>query len=172
MKTLHNHNLSERACFILVLICSLVLTTSAMSGDTLVSSTTEAERIELAVGKSLTLRSGQAAKRVSIAQPEIADFILISPKEIYITGKSVGATNLTLWQDGKVVSVYDLEVGYDIAGLKQKLASMLPDEKDMQVFSTGNSITLSGQNLQHRQPFAGNFPGRGLCPKGQRAQPA
>ncbi len=145
MKTLHNRITIERACFILVLICSIMFASAVIGDETLVSTTTQSERIELAVGKSVTLRSGQAAKRVSIAQPEIADFILISPKEIYITGKSVGATNLTLWQDSKVISVYDLEVGYDIAGLKQRLSAMLPDEKDMQVFSTGNSITLSGR---------------------------
>jgi pilus assembly protein CpaC len=130
---------------IVALLSGFLLAGAVMSDESLVSSTTQSERIEIAVGKSVTLRSAQAVKRVSIAQPEIADFILISPKEIYLTGKSVGATNLTLWQDSKVVAVYDLEIGYDISGLKQKLAALLPDEKEMQVFSTGNSITLSGR---------------------------
>lgn len=131
--------------FILVLISSFLFASAVMGDDTIVLATTQSERIELAVGKSVTLRSNQAVKRVSIGGPEIADFVLISPKEIYITGKAAGATNLTLWQDSKVISVYDLEVGYDISGLKQKIAAMLPNEKDVQVFSTGTSITLSGR---------------------------
>jgi len=92
MKKLHNRITIERACFILVLICSIMFASAVIGDETLVSTTTQSERIELAVGKSVTLRSSQAVKRVSIAQPEIADFILISPKEIYITGKTVGAT--------------------------------------------------------------------------------
>jgi pilus assembly protein CpaC len=144
MKTVRTIACKKILC-ILMLLSGFMLAGTAMGDESLVSSTTQSERIEIAVGKSVTLRSAQAVKRVSIAQPEIADFILISPKEIYITGKSVGATNLTLWQDSKVVAVYDLEIGYDISGLKQKLAGLLPDEKDMQVFSTGNSITLSGR---------------------------
>ena len=80
-----------------------------------------------------------------MADPEIADFILISPREIYLTGKSPGATNLTLWQNKKVMSIYDLEVSYDVSALKQKLNLILPNEKDLTVFAAGNSITLSGR---------------------------
>jgi len=144
MKTVSKFT-SAQVFFILVLISSFLFASAVIGDDTIVLATTQSERIELAVGKSLTLRSNQAVKRVSIGGPEIADFVLISPKEIYITGKAAGATNLTLWQDSKVISVYDLEVGYDISGLKQKLAAMLPDEKGIHVFSTGNSITLSGR---------------------------
>ena len=145
MNTLRNNLIGEKACFILVLVITVLFTSAAFGEDKLISSAKQSERIALAVGKSLSLKSTQPVKRVSIAEPEIADFVLISPNEIYITGKATGVTNLTLWQDSKVISVYDLDVSYDMSGLKQTLAALLPDEKDMQVFSTGNSITLSGR---------------------------
>jgi pilus assembly protein CpaC len=103
------------------------------------------KKLELVVGKSLLLRSPDKVKRVSIAAPEVADLTLISPYEIYITGKAAGTTNLTLWQNKQVRSIYDLEVSYDISLLKQKLHEILPDETQLRVIATHDSITLSGK---------------------------
>ncbi len=128
----------------------IVLVMNAAAGVTFAANTSiietnQPEKLELVVGKSVTMKSPQSVKRVSIGDPEIADFILISPNEIYLTGKSSGTTNLTLWQNKKVMSIYDLEVSYDISALKQKLNLILPNEKDLTVFATGESITLSGR---------------------------
>ena len=59
--------------------------------------TQTAKRISLQVGKSIVLKSEEPVKRISIADPAVADFVLISPNEIYITGKGAGVTNMTLW---------------------------------------------------------------------------
>ena len=115
------------------------------AGDTLIQEIYEAKRLELVSGKSMILRSNSAIKRVSIADPEIADFLLLSAKEIYIKGKSAGATNLTLWHDQSGVAVYDLEVVYDLSRLKQQLHDILPGERDLRVVSTNDTITLSGK---------------------------
>lgn len=101
--------------------------------------------IQLSSGKSIVLKSNTPIKRVSVANPEVADFILLSPREIYITGKSAGTTNITLWQDNRVVAVYDLNVGYDISRFKQHLNEVLPNEKDLQVLAANDSITLAGK---------------------------
>ena len=105
----------------------------------------ETKSIRISAGKSVVLRSGSPIKRVSIANPEIADFILLSPQEIYITSKSIGTTNLTLWQNGRVAAIYDLVVGCDISDLKQQLHEMMPGEKELQVTATNDSITLAGK---------------------------
>ena len=145
MKTQHYTKLKEAGYFILVVLLISAFAGTAYAGSTSVIETNQPERLELVVGKSVTLKSSESVKRVSIGEPEIADFILISPHEIYLTGKSPGTTNLTLWQNKKVVSIYDLEVSYDVSGLKQKLNLILPNEKDLTVFAAGNSITLSGR---------------------------
>ena len=105
----------------------------------------KSKRLELVVGKSVILKSPDKVKRVSVAAPEVADFKLLSPYEIYITGKAAGITNLTLWQNNKVVLIYDLEVSYDISRLKQKLNDILPEETELRVLATHDSITLSGK---------------------------
>jgi pilus assembly protein CpaC len=101
-------------------------------------------KLELVVGKSLVLKTAKPVKRVSVADPEIADILVLSPQEVHITGKASGVTNLSLWQNKKIFAIYDLEVSFDISRLKQKLNDVLPGEKDLRVIATQDSLTLSG----------------------------
>ena len=108
----------------------------------------ETKKIELIVGKSLVMRLGVPIKkkiRVSVGTPEIADFQVLPPNEIYIKGISAGVTNLILWQEDELLAIYDVEVSYDVSRLKEKLYQMLPDEPDIQVFSANDTITLLGK---------------------------
>jgi pilus assembly protein CpaC len=105
----------------------------------------EAKEIRILVGKSVILKNPARVTRVSLANPAIADFVLISPHEIYITGRAVGNTNMTLWQDKAGYQVYELEVELDVSRLKQKLHEILPGEKALRVTASNNSITLSGR---------------------------
>lgn len=106
----------------------------------------EPGKLKLVIGKSMVFRFAKPASRVSIADPEIADMTLISPHEIYITGKAPGVTNLTVWHNHKDISdMYDLEVSIDISRLKQRLHEVLPEERDLRVMATHDSVTLSGK---------------------------
>ena len=107
--------------------------------------TVEPFKIDIVSGKSLVMKSDMNIKRVSIGSPEIADFILLSSKELYIKGKAAGLTNMILWHDGKVTSIYDIEVKYDLSRLKEKLYQILPDEEEIRIMSTNDSLTLSGR---------------------------
>lgn len=102
-------------------------------------------KLDLLVGKSLVLKSHEPTKRVSIANPDIADFVLISPTELYLTGKAVGTTNMTLWQGNGGYQVFDLTVGFDVSLLKQQIHDILPDENDLRISAVNNAITLSGR---------------------------
>jgi pilus assembly protein CpaC len=140
----------KRRCvsLIIALVLPLVLlgfSAISRAADSVQPETVKPKKLELVVGKSIILKSSGPVKRVSIADPEIAAFVLISPREIYVTGKAAGITNLTLWQNGKISAIYDLEVDYDISRLKQKLHEVLPLEKDIRVMATHDSITLSGR---------------------------
>jgi len=130
---------------IIFVIALLMFTASSWAEDLALPEITEAKKLKLMVGKSIVIRSPKAVKRISIAAPEIADFILLSPRQIYITGKAEGITNLTLWQDKKMFTIYDLEVAIDFARLKERLQEVLPDESDISVIITDDSITLSGK---------------------------
>ena len=93
----------------------------------------EAKRLQLVSGKSLILRSDKPIKRISIADPKVVDFTLLTSRQIYITGKTAGTTNLSLWKDGELAAIYDLEVTYDLSLLKRNLNQILPEEKDLRL---------------------------------------
>lgn len=111
----------------------------------LVSKSREAQQVSLVVGKSTVVDMPVPIKRASLADPKIADAMVLSPKQIYVTGKGYGTTNLTLWgQDGQVLAILDLDVGLDLVRLKQQLAELLPDETNIRLRGTHDHVTLSG----------------------------
>jgi pilus assembly protein CpaC len=127
-----------------IILLGLVIS-GAYGKDATAATQSETKRIELVSGKSVVIRTEVAVKRISIAKPEIADFNLLSPTEIYLTGKAAGTTNLTIWQDGRLTAVYDLVVSYDVSMLKQQMQETLPAEQDLRITAVNDSITLSGK---------------------------
>ena len=107
--------------------------------------TSSPQRLSVTVGKSIILKSQTPMKRVSVGSMEIADVLILSPQQISITGKALGVTNVTLWKkDDEVASVVDVEVFPDISRLKETFDQLLPEEKNILVSATHDSITLSG----------------------------
>jgi pilus assembly protein CpaC len=107
--------------------------------------TTSPQRLSLTVGKSIIIHSPGPVRRVSLVSPEIADAMVLTTQQIYVTGKAPGITSLTLWGvDNKVIAFLDLEISPDISRLKEMLHRILPDEKDIKVSTTHDHITLSG----------------------------
>ena len=105
----------------------------------------EVQKLELTSGKSMVLDLPVAIKRASLANPEVADTVVLSPTQIYLTGKAMGVTNLTLWNEsGKMMGMYDVVIAPDLTRLKENLHKAMPDERNILVMSSHDSITLSG----------------------------
>ena len=128
------------------LICfMLILSVQSLGEDSgqISIKTTVPQKINLTAGKSIIIESPGRVKRVSLASPEIADAVVLTARQIYITGKAIGITNLTLWQDGEISAIFDIKVSPDISRLKEKLHEIFPQE-DIKVTATHDNITLSG----------------------------
>ncbi len=130
---------------LIVVFLPVLIVAGGFASEVMAAAPFEARKIELVSGKSVVLRTETPVRRISVANPEIADFNLLSPNEIYLIGKAAGSTNLTMWQDGRVTAVYDLVVSYDVSGLKQHLHEILPGERDLRVVAANQSLTLSGK---------------------------
>ena len=102
-----------------------------------------AQVLRLRVGQSKVLRTGFAITRISVADPEIADILLISEKEVYVNGLAPGVTNLSLWGKSRFTTA-TVSVEADVSLLKEKLHQILPKEK-IGVEAAGESIVLSGE---------------------------
>jgi pilus assembly protein CpaC len=102
-----------------------------------------AQVVHLKVGQSKVLRTRFTLTRISVADPDIADIILISDREIYINGLAPGVTNISLWGKSRFTSA-TVTVEADLSLLKEKLHQILPKEK-IGVESAGDSVVLSGE---------------------------
>ena len=110
-----------------------------------VSGVPDSQQMSLVVGKSAVVDLSVPIKRASLADPQIADAIVLSPKQIYVTGKGYGTTNLTIWgREDQVIAVFDLDVGVDLVRLKQHLAELLPEETNLHLKGTHDHVTISG----------------------------
>ena len=156
----------------------LLLSAGTWAVDNVQPGVQEPLKIELVMGKSYILPIPDTVKksdhiRVAIGAPEIADFIFIPKvnrknrvKNIYLKGIKPGVTNLTLWKNGNLFRIYDIEVANDTSLLKQRLHDILPDERDIHIFATKGSIALSGTvsstaNLNQALVLAEAFAGKG-----------
>ncbi|PLX81853.1 MAG: hypothetical protein C0616_03365 [Desulfuromonas sp.] len=83
-------------------------------------------------------------KRVSIANPDIADVVVLSPRNLYVYGKKVGYTNIILWEENKGKTLLDVVVSLDLTGLKERIFKLYPDQH-IEVHGTETGIVLTGE---------------------------
>ena len=101
--------------------------------------------IEVPIYKSRVLTTRAAVRKVSIGNPEIADVLVTNSRELYLLGRSLGSTNVLLWDaSGKLIESLDLEVVHDLGALKTKLHELMPNEK-ISVFTAQGALVLRGQ---------------------------
>lgn len=103
-----------------------------------------APQVNLSEGKSTLMRLPYAATRLSVGDPKVADVILLNPSEVYMLGKSVGTTNLMLWNKANDATIVDISVDVDTAGLKSRIAQLMPEEKDIKITTAADTLILSG----------------------------
>ncbi len=131
------------AVVIVAVAAALTINTPALAQSGI--RTVASQRLQLVRGKSVVIESPVSVTRASIADPEVADALVLSPRQIYVTGAKIGATNLTLWQgEEQIYSVFDVTVTPDIVGLKSQLHDLFPEETNLQVNAAQDHITLAG----------------------------
>ena len=98
----------------------------------------------LVTGKSTLLRLDAPIDRISVGNPAVADVTIISPRELYLLGKSFGSTNVILWSKGGPTTAIDVVINIDAGLLQDNIAKLLPGEKDIHVTAAADSVVLSG----------------------------
>jgi len=96
-------------------------------------------------GKSQVIELPTAYADVMVADPKIADILPLNTHSVYVVGKSLGATALTIYGPGKrLIAAVNVVVSPDLDGFKSRLHEILPGEKDVAVRAANQSIVLSG----------------------------
>ena len=102
------------------------------------------EELHLLVGRSLVISSPVRLKRVSLADPRIADALLVSPNQLLINGKVAGAVSLVLWDEFDQSQTFDLFVDLDILDVSRKIGEVFPDEP-VRIEASKDMVLLSGR---------------------------
>src|SRR5262249_3297369 len=98
--------------------------TDAMAAAVKVKKLTGAYAGELSVpvNKSQILETDVAFGRVSVGNSEIADVLPLSDHTVYVLGKTIGLTNLTIYsKEDRPLAVMDISVVSDVQSLKSRL---------------------------------------------------
>jgi pilus assembly protein CpaC len=83
----------------------------------------------------------QNARRTGAAD---VDVLLLSSQEIYLLGKTVGATNIIMLDRKGQCTIVDLSVGVDTVALEATFKELLPNETGIKVTSAADSLVLQG----------------------------
>jgi len=108
------------------------------------SSARELPALQVAVNQSLVFRLVEKARRISVAQPEIAEVIVAEPNQLVVNGKAVGITSLIVWDDKGQFTNFTVIVTTDIDSLRLQLKTLFPEE-NIEVSSSGLGIVLQGE---------------------------
>ncbi|NNF11753.1 MAG: type II and III secretion system protein [Gemmatimonadetes bacterium] len=126
----------------LFVLGALLLAASPASAQTFI---TEPEgAVSLARGTSAVLVSTVDFDRVSMADPEVAEAVVVSPNEVLINGRNLGSTTFVVWDTAGVRRIYGVEVTADAQALDRHLTTLFPDE-NIEVMARGNTLILSGR---------------------------
>jgi pilus assembly protein CpaC len=100
--------------------------------------------VAVPLGKSQLVRAGRPFSRAMIGNQEIADVLPINGDTVYVLGKKLGTTNLTLYDRGNnLVAVVDVMVGPDAVALQRLLGNLLPGEP-IKVRAANDSVLIEG----------------------------
>jgi pilus assembly protein CpaC len=100
-------------------------------------------QLTLLINKSVVLETRTPYKRVSVAQPEIADVNLLGQNRILVTGKKAGTTQLVVWDEGERYQVIDAAVQVDVAGLQEQVKKLFPGVK-IEISASNGEVILRG----------------------------
>jgi pilus assembly protein CpaC len=104
-----------------------------------------ARHLALTIYKSKTLRFDQPFTTAVIGSPDIADLLPMTPTTLYIQGKKVGTTNVSVFDQNKhLVAVVDLEVTPDAATLHSDIVATTGD-RNIKVSGTNGEVVLHGE---------------------------
>jgi pilus assembly protein CpaC len=104
----------------------------------------EPQTLHLLVGRSLVISSPTRIKRVSLADAEIAEAIVVSPTQVLVNGKKPGGVSLLLWDELDQSQSFEVSVDIDVLSLTQKIHEVFPAE-NVHIDTSKDSVILTGQ---------------------------
>jgi len=114
-------------------------------------------------GKSRLVELDRPVRRVSVGDPEVADIILVSPRDILINGRKAGDTSLIFWDQHGVSEVHTItveefserQVLLEVTVAELNRTAMEQHGVDYRVLRTDLGLVLTPAKIA---PLSGQFP--------------
>jgi pilus assembly protein CpaC len=101
--------------------------------------------IRLLEGRGRLLRFQKDIQKVVIAEPKVADAVVIDPREVMVNAKGAGQTTLLIWETGEEPAQYEIAVTKDTAEwdlFRQQIFDAAGGP--ISVTGSGDTVVLSG----------------------------
>ena len=102
------------------------------------------QKLYAVVGKTQILNFDTPLKRISIADPSIADIVILTSKQLMVNGKKAGNTSLIFWGSESEPVFYNLVIQQDVDEFLRAVDYIAPNENVSIIFNN-NGAVLSGK---------------------------
>lgn len=83
--------------------CALVAAAALFGQNT-------AKTVTMTLGRGELVQFSNDIVRVAVAEPKVADAIVVSPREVMIAAKGLGKTTVAIWETGSTINRYEINV--------------------------------------------------------------
>src|SRR5690242_16974372 len=118
----------------------------AVAQTTTMTETRQTREIPLLNGRGELLRFDRDLTKVAVAEPKIADAVVISPREVMVNAKSAGRTTVMIWLGEGEPQQYNINVSADTSDFddfKKTVQASVPGSS-INVAGHGETIVLTG----------------------------
>jgi pilus assembly protein CpaC len=130
------------ACVAALLTLQFSLPVSAQQQPQAAAPRPQYERVVVTSGRSTVIPTDFDVTRIAITNPDIADAMVVQPREVLVDGKKPGTVSLILWS-ADARRQYDIVVEPAMTALEQHLQALFPGEA-ITVSVNEEAIILSG----------------------------
>ena len=124
----------------LKLACTLVLCLPV------VSQAPTPKDVTILLGQGELLQFETDILRVAVAEPKVADAVVVSPREVMVNAKGLGSTSIVVWETGQLPIRYTVRVKPDEESfdlVKKSVADSLPGS-NITLTGSGDTVVLTG----------------------------
>ncbi|MBI2686101.1 MAG: type II and III secretion system protein family protein [Acidobacteria bacterium] len=101
------------------------------------------QELKLTLGKSIVIDYPADIGRISTSNPEVADYVAVTTREILIHAKSHGTATLIVWSRSGQREFYAITVEHNLDPIRKILKSTFPSE-DIQIQAARDTLALTG----------------------------
>ncbi len=116
----------------------------ALLAPALPAQTAPAKELSLLIGRGELISFERDLTRVVIAEPRIADAVVVSPREVMVNAKGVGKTTLIVWETGTIPIRYNISVNPDLTEMNDVVTDIQTKVPGITVTGTREKLVLTG----------------------------